>query len=103
MSYSSSSYTINIRHVANVAGSLGAFIGLNSLYGLLDPRGALNQLGFPTPVSPSDQDMADGLTRMFSASRLVVASAQIAAWHYGDYKVLGWQMTASVIMAVVDG
>ncbi len=90
-------------HAAGLAAVLGTFIGLNSTYGILSPGGALRQLGFRTAVSPSDKELTEGLLRMFSATRVVVGVSQVAAWWYGDYKVLGCQMVASALMAAVDG
>lgn len=89
--------------MSNIAASLAAFVVVNNVYGLWQPRAALAQLSFPPPLSPADQDLIDGLTRMHSATRIVVGASTLATWWFGSYEALGWQSIAGVLMAVVDG
>jgi hypothetical protein len=88
--------------VANAAAGLGTFIGIHSLYAVLNPNGALALLGFPSDPTPNGR-VTRGVIRMFAATRAAVAISQIAAWYYGAHRVLGWHMVASVFMATVDG
>lgn len=89
--------------MANIAASLGAFIVVNNAYALMRPQSALAQLSFPPPLSPADQDLVHGLTRMHAATRVVVGASTLATWWYGNYKALGWQSVAGILMAIVDG
>lgn len=97
------SSSIPPHYLSNTAAALGAFITLNNIYGALHPRGALNQLGFPTPISPSDQTLVNGITRMFATTRICVGVSTLAMWWFGSHKALGVSMVAGCVMAFSDG
>lgn len=97
------SSSIPTHYLANTAAALGAFITLNNIYGAFNPRGALNQLGFPVPMSASDQTLVNGVTRMFATTRIVMGISTLAMWWFRSYKALGVSMVSGCIMAISDG
>lgn len=97
------SSSIPPHYLANTAAALGGFILLNNVYGALNPRGALDQLGFPTPMSTSDQTLVNGITRMFASTRVVMGITTLAMWYFKAHKALGASMVAGCIMAISDG
>lgn len=97
------SSSIPPHYLANTAAALGTFILLNNVYGALNPRGALNQLGFPVPISPSDQKLVNGMTRMFATTRICAGITTLAMWYFKNYKALGVSMVSGCIMAISDG
>jgi hypothetical protein len=90
-------------HVAGVAAGLGAFLSLNSTYAILNPKGVLTQLGFPTAVSPSDQKVTEGLIRMYGGARAVMGLSQLLLWYVGDHTAVAYNLLLGVIVAGVDG
>lgn len=94
---------IPTRYLANTSAALGLFIVANNIYGAINPRGALNMLGFPIPASPGDQKLVLGLTRMQATTRIALGASTLAMWNYGCYRAMGLGGVVGVLMAVVDG
>lgn len=94
---------IQPRHIAGVAAGLGAFLSLNSTYAILNPRGALTQLGFPNAISPSDQKLTEGIIRMYGGARALMGISQLVAWYFGNHTIMAYNLIFGVIVAGVDG
>ena len=90
-------------YLANTAAALGGFILLNNVYGTLKPRGLLDMLGYPTPMSASEQTLVNGVTRMFASTRVVMGITTLSMWYFKSHKALGASMVAGCIMAIADG
>ena len=97
------SSSIPTAYLSNTAAALGLFITVNNIYGALNPRGALNQLGFPVPISPSDQTLVNGVVRMFATTRICVGVSTLGMWWFGNHKALGISMVVGCVMAISDG
>ena len=103
------SNTLNIppHYLANTAAALGTFMVAQNMYGAINPRSILSALGFALPstaqTDPPTLALVEGMTRMFATTRVSLALTMLATWYYKDYRVLGWTMLASSIMAMSDG
>ena len=99
---------MSAKYTAAVAAIFGLFLVVSNLLTLIKPSSGLEQLGFGTQSGPlqghdTNQKLAQGLMRMFAASRLVIGLTQISAWWFTEHRVLGCQLIFSSVMGAVDG